>query len=318
MAVSFTDVLQISDNLITDSGVSKTYSTYVGAGLIEGISLQFSGTTVAEICDGDFSNLISKVTTRFGGNQNMNLVANVTGSTETTVGRLTAIAQSVGGYCGGDMSATGYAYELYIPMGIYVGGQTRFEIDLTTVAGGETPTAQDARIVFKYGSSASATIYGNPSTFNVTTGQVMAQVPIGNWGKGAKVIGLAIQEPQNSDKLTQIVCKPLGDFQASPAVWRARAGVLGGNQYYFPDADGDNPYTFANQLGGFHYIPTYSLDVSATGNVTLLLTASESLSNVQILPIIQLPTSGNGELKAVQTASVKTSGADASVMRAEE
>jgi hypothetical protein len=315
---TYSNVIQFSDNMISDSGVSKTTSAYVPAGLVEGAIIHLEGATAAEMCDGSPDNLFSNVNIRFAGTQVCNLIQNVTGATENSIGRLGATLESVGGYIAGDFSASAYDVQIFIPLGIVLTAQTRMEVDLTTVAGAVTPTSQNTEIILKYGNASAATVYANPSTFNLTTGQTLCQVPIGSWGKGAKVIGVAIQEPNNTDKITKVIAKPLGDFAATPSQLRARSGVLGGKQFYYPDPDTTGEYTFVNELGGFHWVNLYDLDVSGTGSITFLMTASESVNNVQFAPILKLPTSNGGEAKAMQTASVSSSGSDYSNARAEE
>jgi len=319
MAVSYTTVFSSSDANIADSASSRTYSTYVPAGLLEELTFRLKGTTTAEPCDGDLSNLIQQLVGRFNGNQAFNLLANVNATTDNTIGRLAAVVESVGGRVSGEMSATAYDYSLTIPLGLALPQQCRFECDMKFIAAAVSATAQTTEIIFKYGASSSATIFGNPTTENLSTAQTMIQVKVPDYGKSARVIGVVVQEPSDTEKITEIICKPLGDFAASPAQWRGRAGLVGGNQFYYPDPDGDNPYSFAKELAGFHYLPMYNLDVSGTsGQVTLLITASEAVSNVQFMPVIALPTKGNGEAKPVQTATVSTSGSAASLSRAEE
>lgn len=319
MAVTYSNVLQSSATIIDDSATSSTLSTYVPAGLLEAVTYRFKGTSATAIATGDPMNIFSQFVGRFNGNQAYNLQALAPAATIDDISRLSAIVESLGGSVSGEASATAWDFSLTFPLGLNLPNQTRFETDIRTVAASAAPSTQTMEVIFKYGASNLATIYGNPTTENLSTAQTMVQVKIPDFGKNARVIGIAVQEPQaGSDKISEIICKPLGDFGASPAQWRARAGVLGGNQLYYPDLGSDDPYTFATGLSGFHWLPCYNLDVSATGQVTLLITASEALTNVQFMPVIALPTSGEGERSVKQTAVVSTSGSDSSLYRAEE
>jgi hypothetical protein len=317
---SFVTVFQ--DN--GDSGfvaTAQTYqhSTYVPAGLLEEVTLRWKGTSATELCTGDYVNLISQYIGRINGNQFANLNSNAGGKESATVGRISAIIESVGGSVTGLISATSYDFSVNFPVGLNLPNQSRYEGELRTLPtlAGVVPTATTFQVVFKYGFSSLATIYGNSTTENISAQQTMVQVKVPNFGAGTKVIGVAIQEPAETTKITGIVCQALGNFNASPAEWRQRSGLMGGNQYYYQDA-ATGRTVFEDKLLGFLFIPTYGLDTSATGQLTFLVTASEAVANVQFMPILSLPTNGAGQREAKQTMQKSTSGAGMAIERAEQ
>ena len=316
-ATSFTTVYQDSTSFFTTTAQTYQHSTYVPAGLLESVSLRWIGTSSAEMADGDYGNLLSQYIGRINGNQFANLNANAGDNDSVGISRIGAILESVGGTVSGNVTATGFDYMITIPVGLNIPNQSRYEGELRTGGSAVVPTANTFQVIFKYGFSDMATIYGNQTVQNISAAQTMVQVKVPNYGAGTRVIGVAIQQPNEDEQIAQIVCKPLGDFEASPAVWRERSGLVGGNQYYFHDAD-TGATVFQDALKGFLFIPTYGLDTSATGQLTFLVTGTGDVNNVSFTPILSLPTSGAGERREVKTQQVKTSGANAVLERAEQ
>jgi len=318
---SFVTVFQ--DN--GDSGFIATpqtyqHSTYVPAGLLEEVSLHWVGTSATALCDGDYINLVNQYIGRINGNQFANLNSNAGDAESKTISRISAMVESVGGSVTGSISPTAYDFCLNFPVGLNLPNQSRYEGEVRTLGtlAGVVPTLTSFQVIFKYGFSSLATIYGNSTTENISAQQTMVQVKVPNYGAGTKVIGVCIQEPaEGASKISGIVCQALGNFSASPAEWRQRSGLMGGNQYFFQDA-ATGRTVFEDKLDSFLFIPTYGLDTSATGQLTFLVTATEAVANVSFTPLLSLPTSGNGERSEKQTMQISTSGAGMALERAEQ
>ena len=327
MAVTYTKIYQDTTTLPTAAGTGTfSIANPIPAGMVESFIIQVRGTSGGGgVSANSMSSLISNLRCTFNGNQFFNFASLADVSAVPQANRLGALVDDIGGFVAENLSATNQDMMIEIPVGIQLGNNSRFEVALSYFALGAGLTlAGNLELWIKYGSSSSATIVGNSTSFPIPVGtQTMMTVSVPNYGKGAKVSGIVLQGTVNADNLSAVVVEPLGNFSMTPTYLRGSAfgGANGGNGYSFAAlaADG-NGLVQANFCLGQYFIPLYDLDVSS-GSINLLVTsvAGAALETYTATPILKLPNGGGkGEKQGVQTASVATSASGAILRRAEE
>lgn len=317
--VRYTQIYSDATSLVSEAS-SKTYnvSNPLPAGLIEEVGLRFTGATAAAYpSTASFAELVSGIRFTFNGDQWFNLQTQGNVNTSATISRSGAFLQDIGGrVVESTASITAFDCTLWIPCGINVPSNSRFELQLDYVASAAALTSGNFEIWCKYGKSTNMTIVGNMTSQNLAQDtQTMITVKIPSI-KGATVAGIAIQGATAEDNLSQLIVKPLGDFQYTPTYLR---GISGASQNGYEFADPTNQTThlkFADKLAGYYFVPLYNLEI-IDGSVVLLCTAG-SAQFYTFTPILNLPTSGSGERVPRQTSGVATGSKGAILTRAED
>ena len=325
MAVSYSLVYQ--DAVSVPQGTAQTYniSNPMPAGLIEAWGIQITGTPVALPVATTLANLFSQTRITFNGNQWFNFNDVAAADTNAGASRLGALGNDIGGAVAEHTTAPGalYDFTVWIPCGIQVGQNSRFEMALAFAAtsAGNTFLATpgcNLSIWAKYGESSSATVVGNMTSQTIASGaQTLVSVQIPTFAN-SKVAGIAMQGTVNgADSLSQLIVKPLGDFAMSPIQIRSASGASQNGYQYYDAGVAIDQNQWAYESLNYYFIPLYDL-VSTDGNVNLLVTQNSGAGEVfYFTPVLKLPTGGSGERTARQTASKKTGGAQAILSRAE-
>jgi len=325
MAVSYSLVYQDAVSVPTAAATTYNLSNPMPAGLIEAWGIQITGTPAALPVTTTLANLFSQLRVTFNGNQwfNFNDVAAANGNAGAS--RLGALMNDIGGMVAEHTTGAGALYDMtvWIPCGIQVGQNSRFEMALAfagTSAGNSFlgTVGCNLSIWAKYGESSSATVVGNMTSQTIANNaQTLVSVQIPTFAN-SKVAGIAIQGTVNGgDSMSALIVKPLGDFSMSPIQIRSASGASeNGYQYYNPNVAIDQNQ-WAYESLNYYFVPLYDL-VSTDGNVNLLITQTSGAGEVfYFTPVLKLPTGGSGERTARQTASKKTGGAQSILSRAE-
>lgn len=317
--VRYTQIYSDATSLVSESA-DKTYnlSNPLPAGLIEEFGLRFTGATAAAYpTASSFAEMVKGIRITFNGDQWFNLQTQANVNTNNACPRTGAFLQDIGGRVVEDTSAlTNLDCTLWIPCGINVPSNSRFELQLDYSTSAVALTSGNFEIWCKYGKSTNMTIVGNMTSQTIAQNtQTMITVKIPSI-KGATVAGIAIQGASNADNLTNLIVKPLGDFQYSPTYLRGISGASQ-NGYTFADlGDALTELQYADKVLGYYFVPLYNLEI-IDGSVVLLVNASAE-QFYTFTPILNLPTSGSGERVPRQTSGVATGSKGAILSRAED
>lgn len=314
MGVSYTKVYQDSTTQPSETATSNfDISNSLPAGMIEKVGIRY--TTTGIMSAASVFELLQQVRLTVNGDQVINFNSLIADNTSTTISRIGAFAQDIGGQVDESGASGSPDGIIWLPLGINVPNNSRFELHVGWGVANAAPASSTFEVWCKYGASANTTIIGNmTSETPAANAQTMVSVKIPNY-KGATVAGIAIQGLTAAANLTSVIVKPLGDFAMNPTTLQGAA--VSGNGYYFYDASAaTSDYQTCKGLNGYYFVPLYNLTVD-NGSVVLLITASVA-ENYTFTPILTLPTSGNGESKPVQTASVKSGSSKAILSRAED
>ena len=318
MGVRYTNIYQDATTFPSAAAPTQfNVANPIPAGLIEEVGFRLSGTTGAGVISASTaSELISGLRMTLNGDQWLNIQTQANNNANADCSRLAAMVQDMGGRVVEAPNAAVLDMTVWIPCGINVPQNSRFELDISYITAAQVLGAPKFEVWIKYGSSTNATIVGNQTSFPLAAGaQTMVSVKIPTF-KGATVAGIAIQGATAADNMTQIIVKPLGDFAYSATYLR---GISGANQngYMFANAAASaTELQFADAVEGYYFVPLYNLSV-VDGSVVLLIT-SGAAETYTFTPILNLPTGGSGERTAVQTSSVSTGSKGAFLSRAED
>lgn len=317
--VRYSLIYQDASSLVSETA-TQTYniSNPLPAGLVEEIGLRFTGATAAAYPSAaSFTELVSGVRFTFNGDQWCNIQTQANVNTSNTVSRLGALVQDIGGRVVEDTTAiTNLDCTVWIPCGINVPSNSRFELQLDYAVAAAALTTGNFEVWCKYGKSTNITYIGNMTSQNIAANtQTLITVKIPTI-KSATVAGIMVQGESAADNLANIIVKPLGDFQYSPTYLRGISGASQ-NGYEFADLnDSNTELQFADKLKGYYFVPLYNLEI-VDGSVSLLVNASAA-EFYTFTPILNLPTSGSGERTPRQTSGVATGSKGAILSRAED
>ncbi len=318
MGVRYTNVYQDATTFPSAAAPTQfNVANPIPAGLIEQVGFRLSGLTGGGVLSASTaSELIRGLRMTLNGDQWLNIQTQANANTNADCSRLAAMVQDIGGMVVEDPNAAQLDMTVWIPCGINVPQNSRFELDISYIAAAQVLANPKFEIWVKYGSSTNATIVGNQTSFPLAVGaQTMVSVKIPTF-KGATVAGIAIQGATANDFMSQIIVKPLGDFAYSATYLR---GISGANQNGYMFANAATSVTelqFADAVEGYYFVPLYNLSV-VDGSVVLLIT-STAAETYTFTPILNLPTGGSGERTPVQTTSVSTGSKGAILSRAED
>ena len=318
MGVRYTNVYQDATTFPSAVAPSQfNVANPIPAGLIEQVGFRLSGVTGGgALSASTASELIRGLRMTLNGDQWLNIQTQANSNLNVDCSRVAAMVQDMGGMVVEDPNAAVLDMTVWIPCGINVPQNSRFELDISYITAANVLANPKFEIWVKYGSSTNATIVGNQTSFPLAIGaQTMVSVKIPTF-KGATVAGIAIQGATANDFLSQIIVKPLGDFAYSATYLR---GISGANQNGYMFANATTSVTelqYADAVEGYYFVPLYNLSV-VDGSVVLLIT-SAAAETYTFTPILNLPTGGSGERTPVQTASVATGSKGAILSRAED
>ena len=318
MGVRYTNVYQDATTFPSAAAPTQfNVANPIPAGLIEQVGFRLSGVTGGgALSASTASELIRGLRMTLNGDQWLNIQTQANANTNVDCSRLAAMVQDMGGMVVEDPNAAQLDMTVWIPCGINVPQNSRFELDISYITAAQVLANPKFEVWVKYGSSTNATIVGNQTSFPLAIGaQTMVSVKIPTF-KGATVAGIAIQGATANDFMSQIIVKPLGDFAYSATYLR---GISGANQNGYMFANAATSVTelqYADAVEGYYFVPLYNLSV-VDGSVVLLIT-STAAETYTFTPILNLPTGGSGERTPVQTASVATGSKGAILSRAED
>tara|TARA_R100000654_G_scaffold58852_2_gene85540 strand:+ start:1228 stop:2226 length:999 start_codon:yes stop_codon:yes gene_type:complete len=317
--VRYTMIYQDATSVPNETATATfNLSNPLPAGLVEEFGLRIVGTTAAAYPSAaSLSELFTGIRITFNGDQWFNLQTQANVNTSNTVSRTGAFLQDIGGRVVEDTTAlTTQDMTLWIPCGINVPSNSRFEIQLDYAVSASDFATANFEIWCKYGKSTNITVVGNMTSQNLAANtQTLMTVKIPSI-KGATVAGIALQGESAVDNLSNVIVKPLGDFQYSPTYLRGISGASQ-NGYEFADLnDSNNELQFADKLAGYYFIPLYNLEI-IDGSVSLLLNAAAP-EFYTATPVLNLPTSGAGERTPRQTSGKATGSKGAILGRAED
>lgn len=324
--VRYTMIYQDSTSVPSDGG-AKSYnlSNPVPAGMIEQVGLRVQATYTADapLSASTLTELFSGIRLTFNGNQWCNLQTQANDNTSLNQSRMGAMLQDIGGLVVEELSATAIDCTLWIPCGMNMPNNSRFELALDYIAaanGYAADTTQTFEIWCKYGKSTNQTIITNQTSQQLAAGaQTMVSVKIPNI-KGATVAGIAIQGASAADELTSCIPKILGDFAMTPTYLRGISGA-DNNGYQFASPNGAIASSlvsnqWSNAVSGYYFLPLYNATV-VDGSIVLLMTAATA-EFYTFTPILNMGTSGAGERLARQTSGKATGSKGAILSRAED
>ena len=327
MSVSYSLVYQDAVSVPTAGAVNYNISNPMPAGLIEAWGIQITGTPAGLPAASTLTHLFSQTRITFNGNQWFNF--NDVSGTAAAIGasRLGSLMNDVGGTVAENTTAPGTLYDMtvWVPCGIQVGQNSRFEMALSFAAAANTflgTIGCNLSIWAKYGTSSSATVVGNMTSQTIADqAQTLVSVQIPTFAN-SKVAGIAVQGTVlGVDTMTQLIVKPLGDFALSPTQIRSASGANSNGYQYYDAGIAVDQNQWAYESLNYYFVPLYDL-VSTDGNVNLLITqnnpAAPAAEIFYFTPVLKLPTGGSGERTARQTASKKTGGAASILSRAED
>tara|TARA_R110000824_G_scaffold19702_1_gene75747 strand:- start:1610 stop:2578 length:969 start_codon:yes stop_codon:yes gene_type:complete len=320
MAVQYTKVYEDSTSYASTIASTFDVANPLPAGLIEQVGIRWVGTTTAApLASGDQAQLINALRMTLNGDQwmNINPLAGSNSDVERA-SRLGAIVQDLGGFVNTQGSMTAMDTTIWIPCGISVPQNSRFELHVGYIAS-EVDIASNGRfqVWLKYGKSLNATILGNMTSESIAAAtQTMVSVKIPTY-QNAVVSGIIAQCPTAADDLDTVIVKPLGDFAMSATQIRGISGASQNNYQYTIMADATEN-AFCNNVLGMYFIPLYDL-ASTDGNVILLVqtAAAAGTANWTFTPVLSLPTGGSGQAQPRQTAREATGSSATILTRAE-
>ena len=317
MGVSYTKVYQDATTLFNDaSDVSFDVSNPVPAGLVEQFGIRIVGKTADVPSAASMSELISSLRLTFNGDQIYNMNTSACSVANAGQSRIGAVLDDIGGFIAENPSATDQDMTLWIPCGINLPMNSRFELSISYITALQNITDAKFEVWFKYGKASNATILGNATSQTMSAGsQVMMTVKIPSF-KGATVSGVILQNPDNTDTLTQVIVKPLGDFAMSAPFLRGASGASQNGYQFVAATVSDTANQYASGVSGYYFVPCYDL-TNTDGSITLLITANDDVVYTAI-PVLSLPTGGSGEAEPKQTASKATGSSLSILQRAEE
>ena len=330
MAVSYSLVYQDAVSVPTAGATNYNISNPMPSGLIEAWGIQVTGTPAAAAAATTLSHLISQCRVTFNGNQWFNFNNIGAGAANVGPSRLGALVNDLGGQVdehsagpAGGAAGTLQDFTVWIPCGIQVGQNSRFEMALSYTAAASTFLATagcNLTIWAKYGQSSSANIVGNMTSQTIAANaQTLVSVQIPTFAN-SKVAGIAIQGTNAADTLTSLIVKPLGDFAVTPIQLRGFSGAAMNGYQFYDEAVSVTANQFAYECQNYYFVPLYDL-VSTDGNVNLLITTTAGGAANEVYyfsPVLKLPTGGSGERGSRQTASQKTGAAASILSRAED
>ncbi len=319
----YTMIYQDATSLPNDNvgGQAFNLSNPVPAGLIEQIGFRIVGTCAAYPSTASAAELVSGLRFTLNGDQLFNYQIQGSDPLNAGVSRLGAMLQDIGGgVVETPASPTAIDMTLWIPVGVNAPVNSRFELAMNFITALSTVTG-NFECWIKYGKSTNLTLVGNQTSQTIAdAAQTMVSVKIPTI-KGATVAGVMIQGSRNSDNMTAIIPKILGDFAFSPTYLRGIAGITA-NQYYFADDAGlATGQEFQDAVSGYYFLPLYNAQVSDGSIVVLLTSTNDDGSGSEFYtftPVLNLPTSGSGERTPRQTAQVATGSKGAILSRAED
>jgi len=321
--VRYTMIYQDATSTPNKAGAqSYNLSNPLPAGLIESVGLRLTGsyTAGAPLSASTLTELFQGIRFTFNGNQWCNLQTQANDNGSVNQSRMGAILQDIGGMVVEELSTTKIDLTLWIPCGMNMPNNSRFELALDYIASAADGANMGFEIWCKYGKSTNQTVITNQTSQQLADGaQTMVSVKIPNI-KGATVAGIAIQGASATDTLVSAIPKILGDFAMSPTYLR---GISGADQngYQFAEPNGGLASSlvsnqWSNAVSGYYFLPLYNATV-VDGSVVLLLTSSAN-EFYTFTPILNLPTSGAGERQARQTTGKATGSKGAILSRAED
>jgi hypothetical protein len=282
--------------------------------MIERVGFRYAAT--GAMSSASIFELLQNLRLTINGDQIINYNSLISNNASTECSRIGAFAQDIGGQVDESGAAASPEGILWLPVGINVPNNSRFELHVGWGVAAVVAVSPSFEVWCKYsGAVKNTTIIGNmTSELPAASTQTMVSVKIPNY-KGATVAGICIQGTAAANNLTSVIVKPLGDFAMTPTTLQGAANS--GNGYYFYDAgDSTSEYQVAKGVLGQYFVPLYNLSVQS-GSVVLLIEASVA-ENYTFTPVLTLPTSGNGEAKPKQTATVASGSSKAILSRAEE
>lgn len=317
MAVRYTKVIERADVGPSESGSSTSnLSEPVAAGMCEMVGLNMSYTSAGASHAANEWGLLKTLTLIFNGNQIFSYTDLAAANTLTTVPRIVALVEDLGGYITSSGDSDAVDSWLWIPTGIQLGANARLEVRATFVTAAATITNKTFSVWHKYGNAQSATVVGNATTAALAGGsqtQVVCRVPS---YPNAVVSGIQIQSTTAGDDMVNAIVKPLGDFSLTTDAIRAIGGRNFGAGKLYSYLDGADLIQNDGAGSGQVFCPLYNYS-SADSTVVVLIEASTS-ENYSITPILSVPNgNGNGERTGMQTASKSTSASAAILDRAE-
>ena len=321
--VRYTMIYQ-DNTSVPNNAADSTFnlSNPLPAGLIEQVGVRVQATYVAGAAPtaSTFTPLFAGLRFTFNGNQWCNLQSNVNDVASVNQSRMGSMLQDIGGMVVEELSATKIDCMLWIPCGMNMGNNSRFELALNYATAANAITGTTFEIWCKYGKSTNQTVITNQTSQQIADGaQTMVSVKIPNI-KGATVAGIAIQGSKDADNMGSIIPKVLGDFAMTPTYLR---GISGADQngYQFASPNGGIASSlisnqWSNAVDGYYFLPLYNATV-VDGSIVLLVTSLDT-EFYTFTPILNLPTSGAGERQARQTSGKATGSKGAILSRAED
>ena len=306
MAVSYSLVYQDAVSVPTAGATTYNISNPMPAGLIESWGIQITGTPAGLPAATTVANLVSQLRITFNGNQWFNYNDIAAAAANAGASRLGALMNDIGGTVAEHTTGPAAFYDatIWVPCGIQVGQNSRFEMALAFAAAANTflgTVGVNLSIWAKYGESSSATIVGNMTSQTIApNAQTLVSVQIPTFAN-SKVSGIAIQGTLNAaDSMSALIVKPLGDFSMSPIQIRSASGAAQNGYQYYNAALAVDQNQFAYESLNYYFVPLYDL-VSTDGNVNLLITQNTGAAEVfYFTPCLKLPTGGSGERTARQ------------------
>ena len=325
--VGYSDGVQLTkvfeDNTSVYSTAAGTFDVAnpVPAGMVEEVGIRIEGiSALAAPTAATASSLISQLRLTYNGDTVFNFVSGFNDTGNAGQSRLGAVADDIGGrVVETPMVAGQQDMTIWLPLGLNLPVNSRFELSITYIAGLTDLTTPRFSLWHKYSNAAAnTTIIGNATSQPMSANsQVMMTVAIPNFGASATVSGVILQGTGNVDTLTGCIVKALGNFSMTPTMLRGNSGASQ-NGYQFVDAGISlTENQFSNAVPDYYFIPTYDLK-STDGSIVLLLTANDNITYTAT-PVLSLPTnSGSGQAQPKQTAAEKTGSSMSILRRAEE
>jgi len=233
-----------------------------------------------------------------------------------------AMLQDIGGFVVEESSITNLDCTLWIPVGINAPVNSRFELALNYATALQTPTAANFECWVKYGKSTNMTLIGNQTSQNIAdAAQTMVSVKIPTIS-GATVAGICVQGARNSDNMSGIIPKLLGDFSQSATMLRGASGANSNGYMFASSTVSVQAQQYSQAVDGYYFVPLYNAQVT-DGSIILLLTSTNDDGTgsefYTFTPILNLATSSqSGQREARQTSQIATGSKGAILSRAEE